>query len=88
MSCVKLGVRHFGKEQMLGFGIFARVDLKRGEFIYELTGLLAADDEADRTELSVIQTKADDPKTLGYSRVLFGPLRFINHQCTTPNAEV
>lgn len=88
MSCVKLGVRTFGEQLSKGFGIFARVDLKKNSIIYELSGALAADDEAERTELSVIKTLPDDPKTLGYSHVLFGPARFINHLCEDYNAEV
>lgn len=58
----------------------------------ELAGMLAADDNAKRTKLSMIKSHVVDQtgKALSDQQekcVLFGPIRFINHRCKTFNAE-
>lgn len=88
MSCVRLSIRKFGESQTKGFGIVAAVDLKEGEVIYELAGMIAADSNVETTELSMITMEAEAPNKVGPSHVLFGPLRFINHKCKDFNSEV
>jgi hypothetical protein len=70
-----------GSPGIRGFGIVASVPLLAGEYIYELTGLLSVDGNAEHTRLSEIRA-ADNTV-----RILFGPLRMLNHDCN-PNAEV
>ncbi|KAF9455449.1 hypothetical protein BDZ94DRAFT_1367285 [Collybia nuda] len=86
-ASVKLVVSKMGTDKIKGFGIVASVKFKKGEIIYELAGALAADDDAERTKLSLIKTNPGDPETNGELCVLFGPLRLINHRCQTPNVE-
>jgi hypothetical protein len=58
-----------------------------GEYIYELAGLVPTDNLADHTNLSVITPHADQGEVLE-PRVLFGPIRFINHHCVSHNVQV
>ncbi|KAJ7862097.1 hypothetical protein B0H14DRAFT_3134327 [Mycena olivaceomarginata] len=69
-----------GSPGIRGFGIVVSVPLLAGEYIYELTGLLSVDGNAEHTRLSEIRA-ADNTV-----RILFGPLRMLNHDCN-PNAE-
>ncbi|KAJ7905941.1 hypothetical protein B0H13DRAFT_1477805, partial [Mycena leptocephala] len=77
---VRLKVLSLGSNRTRGFGIVASVPLLAGEYIYELTGLLSVDGHATNTRLS--EYRADD----NTARILFGPLRMLNHDCS-PNAE-
>ncbi|KAJ7447738.1 hypothetical protein B0H11DRAFT_2335059 [Mycena galericulata] len=63
------------------FAIIAEEDLPGQTIIHELTGLLSSDpaDGACHSDLSVMQDLD------GVQRVLFGPIRLINH-CCAPNA--
>ncbi|KAF8803048.1 SET domain-containing protein, partial [Phlegmacium glaucopus] len=68
------------------FGVVARNVLHKGIYLYELLGMMAADSEAMHSRLSEIfphptQKKGTDP------RILFGPARFINHDCKLSNVE-
>jgi hypothetical protein len=71
----------------LGFGVRATRLIVKGEYLYELSGLLAIDNNTPHTRLS-----ESTPFGFGDSsqdvRVLFGPIRFVNHQCIGFNAEV
>ncbi|KAJ7284385.1 hypothetical protein C8J57DRAFT_1288277 [Mycena rebaudengoi] len=80
-SVVALKVTHMGSTKELGFAVHASQPLKAGEIIYELAGLLSTDTEAPNfTRLA--EMEADD----GTPRVLIGPIRLVNHDCS-PNAE-
>ncbi|KAJ7431086.1 hypothetical protein B0H11DRAFT_2132123 [Mycena galericulata] len=63
------------------FAIIAEEELPQQTIIHELTGLLSSDpaDGASHSNLSVMQDLD------GVQRVLFGPIRFVNH-CCAPNA--
>ncbi|KAJ7264021.1 hypothetical protein B0H12DRAFT_1217267 [Mycena haematopus] len=63
------------------FAIIAEEDLQPQTVIHELIGLLSSDpaDNASHSNLSVLQDLD------GIPRVLFGPLRLLNH-CCVPNA--
>jgi hypothetical protein len=65
------------------FAIIAEEDLPPQTVIHELTGLLSSDpaDGASHSNLSVMQDLD------GVKRVLFGPIRLVNH-CCIPNARV
>lgn len=77
-----------GERGGLGFGIIARKFIKKDESIYELIGLMPGDDKAARTDLSVIQPHPDQNQSKRAHRVLFGPVRFLNHLCHSSNAAV
>lgn len=82
---VGLRIRQIGG---LGFSVVARKNLPEGIYIYELTGMMAADGEAIHSRLSEITPYPSQRKVKGCQpRVLFGPARFINHDCN-PNVEV
>ncbi|KAJ7467347.1 hypothetical protein B0H11DRAFT_2306404 [Mycena galericulata] len=80
-SVVRLKVSPMGATQTRGFGVEAVLDLEENEFIYELSGLLSTDLDAEHTELSKTTSPED-----GIERIIFGPIRFLNHDCK-PNAE-
>ncbi|KAJ7823941.1 hypothetical protein B0H14DRAFT_2597555 [Mycena olivaceomarginata] len=63
------------------FAIIAEEELPQQTIIHELTGLLSSDpaDGASHSNLSVMQDLD------GVQRVLFGPIRLVNH-CCAPNA--
>jgi hypothetical protein len=69
------------------FGVRACRDFLAGEYVYELAGLVPTDSSADHAGLSAIMTHVDQGETLE-SRVLFGPIRFVNHHCTASNVQV
>lgn len=70
-------------ETIFGFGIKARVDLDPDEWLFELAGLVPSNACEDHTWLSVIKRSNHRQP-----RLLAGPIRFINHICGTPNAQV
>jgi hypothetical protein len=66
-----------------GFGIRARVDLEAEEWLFELAGLVPTNSCDEHDQLSVIKRSNH-----GQRRLLAGPIRFINHICRIPNAQV
>lgn len=73
------------KEGHLGFGVQATRDIVKGEYVYELSGLLAIDNDTPHTRLSETTPFGNSSEE---QRVFFGPIRFVNHQCIDFNAEV
>lgn len=72
----------------LGFSVVAVKDLPKGAYLYQMFGVMAADTEAAHSKLSEITPYPSQMRTKGKEpRVLFGTLRFINHNCS-PNVEV
>lgn len=71
-----------------GFGIIARRFIQEGEYIYELPGMIAKTSRPNiQSTLSIIiphhrQNQGSE------ERVLFGPLRFVNHICKGSNITV
>lgn len=65
------------------FAIIAEEELPQQTIIHELTGLLSSDpaDGTSHSNLSVMQDLD------GVPRVLFGPIRLVNH-CCAPNGRV
>ena len=71
------------------FGVEASRKFSKGEYIYELVGLVPMDGSENHSELSAITPHID--QELGEAlepRVLFGPIRLINHHCKQYNVEV
>jgi len=82
------GLRTRQIDGKLGFSVEARKDIPGGVYIYEMMGMMAADTEATHSKLSEITPYPSQRKKKGKEpRVLFGPARFINHDCC-PNVEV
>ena len=77
-----------GPNHLKGFSIIARRDLQPGELIYELVGLIPKDNQAAHTQLSEIIPHPSQVKRARKPRILFGPIRFINHDCQAINADV
>ncbi len=85
-SAVKLKVTRVGAD--LGFSIFAARNIKYHEPIYELTGAMPGDSEAQHSELSAITPHEHHSLPDLDTRILFGPARFVNHLCKDFNVEV
>jgi len=84
-SDVRLKLTSIGMKEE--FGVLASRKFFPGEFIYELVGLVPIDGLASHTELSVTMPHIDQGETVE-PRVLFGPIRFINHHCDEYNVQV
>lgn len=87
-SCVKLSCAAMGPAGTLGFAVHAATNMAKGHEIRELAGLMPKDGRAKHSEVSRIRPASDQNQSGRVERVLFGPIRFINHVCETPNAEV
>lgn len=72
------------KRSNAGLGLFARTDLKKGEFVMEYTGEKISAEEADRRGGKYLFTVTDDIVLDGKGREHIG--RYINHSCK-PNCE-
>jgi hypothetical protein len=64
----------------------------KGEFIQELVGLMPEDNKGEYTDLSTITPHPDNyniKKQPSFDRrILIGPIRFMNHACSSYNVEV
>ena len=83
LSCVAMGVT-----KALGFAIRAATDIAEGTELRELVGLMPRDGRARHSEVSCIQPSSEHNQSSKVQRVLFGPIRFLNHICGNPNTEV
>ncbi len=77
-----------GPDHQKGFSIFARRDLEACEVLYELVGLIPEDTRASHSQLSEIMPHQSQVVNARKGRILFGPIRFVNHDCITFNADV
>jgi hypothetical protein len=73
------------KDNSLGFGVKAMRAINKGDYVYELAGLLATDNDTPHTHLSETTPFGASSQDI---RVFFGPIRFVNHECIDFNAEV
>ena len=73
------------KDKSLGFGVKATRAINQGDYVYELAGLLATDNDTPHTRLSETIPFGSSSQDI---RVFFGPIRFVNHECVNFNAEV
>lgn len=87
-SIVKLSCIRLGQEETLGFAIHATKPIPKGLHIHELMGLMPGDNKWPSSEVSRIKPSSVHNQSNRVERVLFGPIRFVNHICTTPNIEV
>jgi SET domain-containing protein len=72
------------KRSIAGLGLFARTDMKKGDFIIEYTGELISTEEADRRGGKYLFTVSDTQTIDGKGRDNIA--RYLNHSCA-PNAE-
>ncbi|RXW11893.1 hypothetical protein EST38_g13962 [Candolleomyces aberdarensis] len=86
-SSIRLRAVPMGPNSTVGFAIFARRDIPKNTKIWEAIGMVPGDNEAVHSELSSITTTKDQNQTPGAERVLYGPIRMINHRCRSYNAE-
>jgi len=87
-AAVKLSTVTFGPNKNIGFAIHARRSIVKDEMIPELIGMMPMDNKTPHTNLSSIQPHIAQNQHHRSERVLFGPIRFINHLCINFNAEV
>lgn len=87
-SPVRLLSVPMGQERRYGFGLFARQDIAAGTELWDVVGLMPTDDSDPHSDLSMITVAPGQNQRPGSSRVLFGPMRMLNHRCKTFNCEV
>lgn len=87
-SIVKLSVVAMGAEREKGSAIHARKNIQKNQTIYELIGMMPHDNDTANTHLSEITPVPGQDQSLGELRILFGPIRFVNHLCRDFNAAV
>jgi hypothetical protein len=79
-SCIQLKLVKLGQAPEPQFGIFAKQDIPAKVPIYELAGLLSSDSvDGDAKSKTTSLSEMYGPN--GSTRVLFGPIRFVNHSC-------
>jgi len=84
-SPIKLIQRLIGPNGPRGFGITARRFIQKGEYLYELPGMIAKTSRPNiQSNLSIIIPHHRQQQG-SEERVLFGPLRFVNHVCEGSN---
>jgi hypothetical protein len=71
-----------------GFAIHARRAIQENEVIHELIGMMPLDNDTPHSRLSEITPHPAHNQSAQDPRILFGPIRFINHLCLHFNAEV
>lgn len=87
-SCIKLSTIVMGCNGERGFAIHARRSIQKNEVIYELIGMMPLDNNSPHSRLSEITPHPAHNQSPQDLRILFGPIRFINHLCLHFNAEV
>ncbi|KAJ3538264.1 hypothetical protein NMY22_g5236 [Coprinellus aureogranulatus] len=84
-SFVRLRTIPMGPTMQKGFAIFARYDIADQASIWELIGMMPGDNRAKHTNLSSITPHPEQNQHTGVPRILFGPLRMVNHRCKSFN---
>lgn len=84
-SAVGLRVVEIGGDRQLT--VVAKRPLRKGEFLYDLIGLIPMDSATRHTHLSEIFPHPCQP-AIREARILDGPIRFLNHSCQGHNVEV
>ena len=87
-SCIKLSTIVMGNNGERGFAIHARRTIQKNEVIHELIGMMPLDNDTPHSRLSEITPHPVHNQSHEDPRILFGPIRFINHLCLHFNAEV
>ncbi|KAJ7840174.1 hypothetical protein B0H14DRAFT_3458263 [Mycena olivaceomarginata] len=76
-SAVRIRTHSLNPDSAREMAIHAKHEIAQGECVYELAGQLAADaaSKSKHTDLSTMRS-CDRTK-----RILFGPIRWVNHHC-------
>ena len=77
-----------GHNKERGFSIHARCAIQKNQVIHELIGMMPLDNDSPHSRLSEITPHPAHNQSPQNLRILFGPIRFINHLCLHFNAEV
>lgn len=77
-----------GTDQGLGFALYARRRIPEGAIIWEGIGMCPGDSNCPHSDLSCITIAPGQNQPAGSERILYGPLRMVNHRCQTFNAQV
>jgi len=85
-ASVKLSAVDVGSKRR--FGIRAAREIKKNDIIHELIGLMPMDNETPHTRISEITPSSGQNQPTDALRILFGPMRFVNHLCSNSNASV
>ena len=85
-SCVTRSSITIGSSRR--YGILATRDIKKNDIIYELIGLMPIDNDTPHTRMSEITANPCQNQPIDALRILFGPMRLVNHSCTKSNAAV
>lgn len=87
-SPIRLTQQPMGPNGIRGFGIVATRLIQENEYIYELPGMIAKSSRPDIQSMLSIIVPHPRQKEMIEERVLFGPLRFVNHICQGYNIMV
>ncbi|KAK7020006.1 hypothetical protein R3P38DRAFT_2454383, partial [Favolaschia claudopus] len=83
---IQLKLFRYGADAPNQFAVFATRAIPAGRIIYELVGQLSLDNvdgEAKKKTTQLSEMEARD----GTSRVLYGPIRMVNHSCDASTYE-
>ncbi|KAJ3529719.1 hypothetical protein NMY22_g8883 [Coprinellus aureogranulatus] len=86
-SHVRLRVLPMGPFSHKGFAVTARYDIPKLQYLWELVGLMPGDNDTAHSDLSAITPFHEQDQPVDAERVLFGPLRLVNHRCKEYNIE-
>ncbi|KAF9522475.1 hypothetical protein CPB83DRAFT_899611 [Crepidotus variabilis] len=84
-ASVKLSTINISPDKVKGFAIHSTKFIPKDFTIKELVGLMPYDNNTAHTRLSEITPAPSQDQQLGQVRILFGPIRFINHLCVNFN---
>ncbi|KAJ2911712.1 hypothetical protein MD484_g8699, partial [Candolleomyces efflorescens] len=86
-SLIRLGRIKKGPHHPTGFSLIAQRRIAKGSTIWESLGMCPSDNDTPHSSLSCITTAIGQDQEPGSERVLYGPLRMMNHRCKSFNAE-
>ncbi|KAJ7082458.1 hypothetical protein B0H15DRAFT_803271 [Mycena belliarum] len=79
-SPVQIKHVRMGVDRDRGWGLVASTTIRKDEYLYEVLGALTVDMTEEQTDLSTMTVYG------GKTRIMWGPLRLVNHDCE-PNIE-
>ncbi|KAJ2912799.1 hypothetical protein MD484_g7604, partial [Candolleomyces efflorescens] len=86
-SSIHLKKLAMGPDRTWGFGLVATRRICKGSTLWEALGMCPGDFSASHSELSCITIAKGQNQPAGAKRVMYGPLRMVNHRCRSFNAE-
>ncbi|KAJ3515190.1 hypothetical protein NMY22_g14514 [Coprinellus aureogranulatus] len=86
-SRLRLRAIRMGPDRAFGFGLFARQPIPANTELWEGLGVMPYDNSTPTTNLSLITVADGQDQRPGLARILYGPMRMVNHLCRTYNSE-